>query len=297
MKILLIFRQRKPVKNVEVGQVVLCMKEGEKQLCRAVVRTLDNGLVAVQFIDFQTLEVVSLENVYGISRKLANLPVALIESPIIKGYDANKFGPESESLIEKMVCQKSKLDVAKENGDFDLLLDDKSFSEMLFPSPNLKNTKEQTVGVTNVVKPDSMKEKALGNTLTSISSKDVDATIPIIKSTANKESATSISHLINFTKGKCFRGRVLKKLDNGKYNVGILEYEDQTKDNENIPGNESMIIECDLVFSDTEGVHKRLVELLKPNYIYEMNVLESENHKYALDIPDVRDSLMKEGLI
>ncbi|KAL3289090.1 hypothetical protein HHI36_003532 [Cryptolaemus montrouzieri] len=123
---------REKLNSVEINQVVLCKKEDEEHLCRAIVRGIDDGVVTVQFIDFQTLDALSIKSLYNISRAIADMPVALIESPIIKGYDFDKFEPESELLIEQMISQRSKLNV-QNNGEFDLILNDESFSDMLFP--------------------------------------------------------------------------------------------------------------------------------------------------------------------
>ncbi|XP_044746175.1 uncharacterized protein LOC123307802 [Coccinella septempunctata] len=247
------------INDVVPNQLVLSKKEGsEEKLCRAIVKKVEGGFAVVHFMDYHKDEKVSMKNIFGVNRAIANMPPTLIEIPL-KGYSSTKFNSTVAAMLEEMIMTNVKFSVAKNGSDFDLLLKDKPLSEILFTnSGNTKPIQESNavagpssdkgkVGKSDdkyvKVMFDDMKcyEAPMGKgdyMLTNYK----DATEFTVTSTNDRESdmlsrCTGIEvndkepyepddteMILAFFEGDWYRALVLEKMENGIYQILFVEY-------------------------------------------------------------------------
>ncbi|KAK9877457.1 hypothetical protein WA026_018567 [Henosepilachna vigintioctopunctata] len=125
---------KQPVKSVEKNQLVICRKDGEEQMCRAVIRDVDDEFVSVHFIDFNSVDSMSIKALYAAPKALLAFPIPLIESPTIKGYSEDvDMTDDAEALLDDVILNRQKFNVSVKGAEFDLLMNGKSLSELLFP--------------------------------------------------------------------------------------------------------------------------------------------------------------------
>ncbi|XP_045478078.1 uncharacterized protein LOC123683213 [Harmonia axyridis] len=309
---------RELVKDVVLGQVVLCKKEGsEEKLCRAKIENVENPFATVHYIDYHKNDKVLIKNLYVANKRIANLPATLIESPTIKEFISNKFDSNAASMLDEMITNNVKFTVAASGSEFDLFLKDKSLSELIYPNTcKIQSTQQLNKVSTGNVQEES-KSKYIKVLFEDMKSYEVpmgkgdymltnfkDATDFTVTCTEDKESdllsrCTCIEvtdtdpyepddseMVLGYFEGGWYRALVLEKSDNGIYQVLFVEYGNILEITKNeirrFPAEFKDIpflgLSCKLNVANTEKVRLRLEELLEPDNIYEINFIS-----YSLD--------------
>lgn len=132
-----------PIEDLKINQLVLCYKENCPELCRGIVEEINNDYVKVNFIDFYKIERRPLKNIFYANTRISSMDVPIIESPCLKGYNVSNQVENAKDLLDSFILQKTKFVVHFENNEFDLLLKDKSLSNMLYIKSQEMPTKEE----------------------------------------------------------------------------------------------------------------------------------------------------------
>lgn len=110
--------EKNPISNPQVGQIVLCAKDGLEGMHRAVIKNIKGNVADVEYLDYSGSEPALLKTLRNVDATLASELRAKVDSPSFPIL--SKITEKSATLLVNMILSKKKLKVVLSGGKFDL---------------------------------------------------------------------------------------------------------------------------------------------------------------------------------